>query len=259
MVPQKTDFPTLDPEINAMLQSLQLELQALLGAQFSGLYLHGSLAAGDFDPGSSDIDFVVATESELREQMLGGLADLHARLAQESHWGAELEGSYIPRAALRRYDPAAAVHPHIERFGRLSVEHHDVDWVIQRHVLREHGLVLYGPPAGELIDPIPAQALCQATAALLHGWWAQQLDDPWRLRERHYQIYAVLTMCRARYTFAHGTVVSKPAAARWALEHVRERWKSLIRGAQMRALDESTQPETLAFIRATLAASSPPA
>jgi predicted nucleotidyltransferase len=245
--------PTPYPEINELLARFQREARSLLGAQFAGLYLHGSLAAGDFDPGSSDIDFLVVTAGELPEAALPGLAALHAQLAQESRWGAELEGSYIPRGVVRRYDPQAAVHPHIERYGRLAVEQHDMDWLIQRHVLREHGLALFGPPPLELVDPVSPEALRQATAALLRGWWAQQLADPWRLDEPGYQAYAVLTMCRARYTFMHGAVASKPVAARWAQVHCGPRWVGLIDRAQQHKLGAETLPETLAFLRATLA------
>lgn len=251
-------LPTPYPDVNELLVRFQRGAQSLLGARFAGLYLHGSLAAGDFDPGSSDIDFLVVTEGDLPEALLPGLAELHTRLAQGSHWGAELEGSYIPRGVVRRYDPQAATHPHIERYGRLVVEQHDVDWLIQRHVLREHGLALYGPPAAEIIDPVPPEALRQAAASLLHGWWARQLADPRLLQQRGYQVYAVLTMCRARYTFAHGTVVSKPVAARWALEKVGPRWRELVELAVRRELDRDTLPETLAFIQATIDHSPPP-
>lgn len=65
-------------------------------------------------------------------------------------------------------------------------------------------------------------------------------------------------MCRARYTFAHGTVVSKPVAARWALEKVGPRWRELVELAVRRELDRDTLPETLAFIQATIDHSPPP-
>jgi hypothetical protein len=38
-------------------------------------------------------------------------------------------------------------------------------------------------------------------------------------------------MCRALHTLHHGTIVSKPAAARWAQEALREKWTELIEPA----------------------------
>jgi hypothetical protein len=47
----------------------------------------------------------------------------------------------------------------------------------------------------------------------MEKWWGTMPVDPAPLRRRGYQASAVLTMCRMRYTLAHGAVVSKPVAA----------------------------------------------
>lgn len=247
--------PTPYPDVNAILHELLTGVQAILGDHFVGLYLHGSLASGDFNLHRSDIDFVVVTDDELPDEMLPALEAMHARMAAgDSPWGAELEGSYIPRKALRRYDPAQARHPHIERGGRLRVEQHDSDWVIQRHILREHGVVVAGPAPHTLIDPIPPGELRRAVLDLFRGWWAPMLHDPTRLRHPGYQVYAALTMCRILYTLQHGIVVSKPVAARWAQETLSERWAALIERALAWRNGEPFEylDETLDLIRYTL-------
>ena len=53
--------PTPYPEVNVLLFRLLKEVQEALGEQFIGMYLYGSLASGDFDEKSSDVDFVVVT------------------------------------------------------------------------------------------------------------------------------------------------------------------------------------------------------
>ena len=62
--------PTPFPYVNSVLGLLLANLRDTLGDYFVGLYLHGSLAGGDFDPGHSDIDFLVVTTEELPEKML---------------------------------------------------------------------------------------------------------------------------------------------------------------------------------------------
>ena len=52
--------PTLYPEVNIVLDVLVPEVQAILGDQFVGMYLYGSLAYGGFDV-DSDVDYVVVT------------------------------------------------------------------------------------------------------------------------------------------------------------------------------------------------------
>jgi hypothetical protein len=219
------------PAVNDTLQQLLAGARAVLGEQFVGLYLYGSLSSGDFNPATSDIDFVVVTEGELPAERVAALEALHGRLwAEGSHWAAHLEGAYIPRAALRRYDPAAPSVPGINE-GRFTVGGQGSDWVIQRHVIREHGVALAGPPPAALIDPVTPGDLRRAVTAILREFWASVADDPAFLRRADYQAFAVLTMCRALHALDQGAIISKPAAAHWALEALPERWRSLIQQA----------------------------
>ena len=47
--------------INELLQDLLGRVQKIVGSEFVGMYLYGSLASGDFQPNRSDIDVVVVT------------------------------------------------------------------------------------------------------------------------------------------------------------------------------------------------------
>lgn len=218
--------------MNKVLDRLLSGVEGILAERFVGMYLYGSLALGDFVPERSDIDFLVVTDNELSDDLVSELCLMHEGIAADgSRWSRELEGSYIPKASLRRYDPANARHPHIDREGTLQVEQHDSDWVIQRHVLREWGVTLAGPPPHTLIDPISQDDLRAALVALMRGWWGPMRHDPFRLRHSDYQAYAVLTMCRVLYTMQHGTIVSKSVAARWAQEALAARWRPLIERA----------------------------
>ena len=247
--------PTPYSDVNAILQVLLSSVQTILGNHFIGLYLYGSLASGDFDPQRSDIDFVVVTAAEIPDELLPALKAMHERIAANgSKWAAELEGSYISRPALRRYDPTQARHPHLERGGSLSVEQHDSDWIIQCHILREHGVVLAGPAPHTLIDPVLPNELRQAVLGILREWWATMLHDASSLRHLGYRAYAILTMCRALYTLEHGVIVSKSVAARWAQAALGERWAALIAWALAWPPDAQWDNlnETLDFIRYTL-------
>jgi len=251
-----TDAPTPYAEVNALLRRLLDGARERLGRHLVGMYLYGSLAAGDFSPESSDIDFLVVTDEDLTEEQFLSLKEMHARIAEAggSKWVTELEGSYIPLRALRRYDPRDARHPHIDRGGgRLDIEQHDTDWIVQRHVLRERGVALAGPPVETLIDPLGSGELLRGIVELLRVWWVPMVSDPTRLRSPGYRRYAVLTMCRMLYTFRHGAVVSKPAAARWALTTLDDRWHGLIQRATARPGNEPPEDLdlTLEFIRYT--------
>ena len=251
--------PSPYPEVNTALNAVLSGAREVLGEHFTGLIVHGSLASGDFDPARSDVDVLIVTADALPDELLPRLAALHTRLAREYKWASHMEVSYIPRQALRRHAPPDVYHPALRIDGTFAVDGHGSEWVIQRWVIREKGIVMAGPDPRDLIDPVSPDDLRQAQLELLHAWWAPQLEDPFRIRDSEYQAYAVLTMCRALYTLEHGTIATKPAAARWAQQALGPRWAALIgqagqwrQGATLDVFDE-----VLAFIRYTLERSRP--
>ncbi len=137
----------------------------------------------------------------------------------------------------------------------FKVEALGADFIIQKRILRDHGISLYGPRIRKIVAPVTAGELREAQAATLREWWLPQLEFPGQLLKRVYQAYAVLTMCRALCLLATGEVVTKPEAAAWALlGPYLEAWHPLIRSAI--AYPGGAQPDqrraTLDFIRFTL-------
>lgn len=231
--------PTPYAQINAVVHRLWTSVRRALGAHFVGLYLYGSLASGDFNLETSDIDFLVVTAAELPPEQIERLAQMHQRLWDTGlPWTHKLEGSYLPQAALRRYDPKAPPCPQVNE-GRFYLAQQGEDWIIQRYILREQGIVVDGPALLPLIDPVQPAELRQAVLGFLHGWWEPMLANPIRLQSSEYQAYAVLTMCRALHTLIHGTIASKPAAAHWAQAYLGEPWRNVIAEALVWRSDQS--------------------
>ncbi|MBX3059480.1 MAG: DUF4111 domain-containing protein [Anaerolineae bacterium] len=241
-------------DVNEIVAVLFTAVPTILGDNFVGLYLDGSLASGDFDYETSDIDFIVATAVPVSPSQFAELVELHGRIGQSnSKWAVELEGAYIPLDALRCYDPANATHPYIDRGGTLRWEHLEMDWVIHRHILHTSGITLAGPPIQTLVDPVSPDELRQAVIGLFNFWWLPMSQEPAQLAEEGYRRYAILTMCRMLSTLANGEVVSKPAAARWALDNLETRWRPLIGWAMGRptAVPTNNLQETQQFIEDT--------
>lgn len=247
------------PDVNVTLRLLLDEVCAILGADLVGLYLYGSLSSGDFDPDSSDIDFVVATARDLPASLVARLDVMHQRMAESGQfWARRLEGWYIPLAALRRFDPARARHPTIGLDWDFGYGSYRADWMIQLHIIREHGVAVWGPPPASLIDPVTPDQLRKAALENALGFWAAQVGDAgtagpeleW-LRTREYQAFAILTMCRILYTLETGEVVSKPVAAGWARRALDPVWTPLIERALLWRHDHQPDDlsDTLRFIR----------
>jgi hypothetical protein len=104
----------------------------------------------------------------------------------------------------------------IERNEELVIARSDSHQVVQRYILREHGISLAGPDIKTLIDPISVGQVQQAVLDTLRIWRSLTLSDPkGYLDIPGFRTYAVLTMCRILYTLHHGSVVSKRVAATW--------------------------------------------
>jgi hypothetical protein len=257
--------PTLYPEVNAVANDLLASLNAILGTQLTGMYLVGSLALGDFQPLTSDLDFIIVTDGTLADEIFAALRDLHQRFDQSaSPWAKRLDVVYIPQDVLRDSAPTNARCPTLEwDVGLLALEPLESGWPMQRYTLREYGVVVRGPDPRTLLDPVNPDDLRQASAAIVERWQDQAHgDNKWMdwLRDLANLRFVALTLCRLLYTLDTGSVASKPAAARWAERTQVARWTGLIDHAstqttiQQRATNDEPEGEvkdTLALLAFT--------
>lgn len=254
-------MPTFTPysDVNVILSELIARVERILSDQLVGIYLFGSLTYGAFDE-DSDIDVLFVTADKVDENLFAQLHDMHTELAKlDSVWAVQLEISYIPRAALRAYDPANATHPRLDR-GSSEALHwmfHASDWVVQRHLMRKSGMTIRGAPLDTLIDPVTPDDLRRAMVDLIDIWISRIPDQPGLLNQAGYQSYTVLTLCRVLYTLELGDAVSKQEAAAWAQSALDPRWSPLIDRAWIGRHNPDTdsdlhdRAETIAFIRYT--------
>jgi predicted nucleotidyltransferase len=150
----KTSPPTPYHEVNEILSLLLTNVKEILQAQFVGIYLYGSLSSGDFNSETSDIDFLVVTTDTLSGEIIAELEAMHNRTwATNLKRAGKLEGAYVPKELIRKHNFDGALCPTINE-GKFFVEKLGSDWVIQRHLLRERGVVTMGPELKTLIDPL---------------------------------------------------------------------------------------------------------
>lgn len=225
--------PTLHSDVNEILSILFADTKAILQEQFVGMYMFGSLANGDFDE-HSDVDVLIVTDTEISDAIFSALKEMHAQLNRlNSPWALQLEVSYIPKKALHCFDPADNHHPHMDRGDgeTLHIMMHGSDWVVQRHVLRERGIVISGPVLATLIDPVSPNEIRQGVVDVLPLWVNPVLHDPAQIQNRGYQSFIVLSLCRMLYMLQYGTIVSKRVAAQWGQDTLGKQWTSLIEDA----------------------------
>jgi hypothetical protein len=253
------------PSVVSVLNDFADELRGILGDNFRGMYLTGSLALGDFDPNSSDIDFVVLTEVALSEDVVEALRDMHARFhAGDSPWARKIEAIYVTPEALRPSPMSTGLYPQVEKDRSLFLAPLESEWMFHLYTLREHGVTIVGmSEAGDvrrMIEPIDPDDMRGAAAPIAEYWLGQALHDPtwliW-LRELRHQAFVVLTLCRLLYTLETGAVASKPAAAGWAEHALGPRWAPLVARSLVGQHGTGEAPErdvedTIALLRYTV-------
>lgn len=244
--------------INELLDQLLSQIQTILGDRLIGLYLFGSLVTGDFDYDTSDIDLIAAISTDLDEKEFERLEAMHLDIMNRyKHWDSRIEIGYIAVENLQKtqaHHLIALISPG-EPFHIKEAEN---DWLINRFVLYEKGIVLYGPSPKAIAVPIPQEMRMHVMRGIIQKWrdWIDHLDA---IEKRPSQAYMILTMCRMLYTFKRGEFVSKKQAALWAMQELPE-WSSLIQDALLWRDDwrnedvnhAATMPETLRFVHFVL-------
>ena len=275
--------PTPYAELNAVLARLVEGAHEALGDAFVGAYLQGSFALGDFDE-SSDVDAFIITRDDIAVDALTAFQALHGQIHElPPGWAQRLELSYAPAAVLKRKDgqprdppgeprPAdwadpgtsglpASVYPFwfLGNGERALVRSEHDNTQVARWILRECGVVLAGPPPGELVDPVAADALRAEVRETLARVLRMTLDEGLALDQRWLAAFFVLLACRMLHSLETGRVTSKPAAAAWAAGHLDRRWGPLIGAAlairhqplevRLSPPPETEVVDTLAFLR----------
>jgi hypothetical protein len=249
MLPLRTS-----PAVEEALDELRARLLRGLGDDLVGLYAYGSLVLGDFDPERSDLDLLAALSSEVGEKELEALRRAHVGfLRRHPAWEDRVEVACVPTSALRTFKSRASTVAIVSPGEPLHLKQVGRDWLIDYHLVREHGIALFGPPPRTLIEDISRDELLEAVRGHLARWHGELPSSATRGPQR----YAVLTMCRGLYTLRHGRHVSKREAATWARRELPE-WAPAIGRALAAANDDPASDadrlETARFVEFALRA-----
>ncbi len=168
-------------------------------------------------------------EGELTDAQVTALRTLHAQLPDLPwHWARHLEGSYIPRAVLTDLTQRGQPIWYVDHGSRTLIRSDHDNTLVVRSQVREHGIAVFGPRPGTLVDLIPVRALREEIMAAMHAWGQQIAAEPDCIRSRFYQAFAVLNFCRMLHDLQTGRVGSKRAGTEWAKAALDPSWAGLI-------------------------------
>jgi predicted nucleotidyltransferase len=212
--PAAAEPSAIDPR--AFAESIAEAVAAVVGADLVGVYLHGSAAAGGFNPARSDVDLIVVTQRPMDEAERRSLARL---LLDRSRRPYPVEMSVVSEASLRAWTHPLPFEFHFSEGWRdrmeaalahrpfeLSYSPTNADLAAELAALRQRGLRLRGAPIADVFPDVPARDVLDSISQ----------DLRWAAGNERY-VYGVLNACRALAYLADGSFLSKAEAARWAL------------------------------------------
>lgn len=224
--------------------------RACLGENLVGVYLHGSLAMGCFNPQKSDVDLIVVVKDAVADAAkLAYLAQLVALNEQAPPKGIEM-------SVVRAEDVKPFVYPtpyefhfsqahlllaranpqaYVERF-------HGTDKDLAAHctILYRYGVALSGPAVGETFAPVPRADYLDSIWSDVENAAADIAENP---------LYVTLNLCRVLAYAREGLVLSKQGGGEWGAQKLPEPYRRMAQEAlscyggemQMRVDEQAAQ------------------
>ena len=232
-----------DRATTAQLDRVVALARHVLGADLLGVYLHGSVVAGGLRP-DSDLDLLAVVEHPLaphqRAALIGGLLPISGR-GDPSGRSRSVELTVVRQDAVRpwRYPPPLELQygdwwrHEFEAGVEAPWASPNPDLAIAVAGVLAADRPLVGPPAAELLDPVPAWDVALASVAGIDALLADLEPDTRNV---------LLTLARAWLTVATGRVAAKDEAARWAAERLGPADRAVVRRAAAAYRAGGTEP-----------------
>ncbi len=231
---QQTDWAHCPAAIRAQVDALVNGLRFALDGNLLGVYLHGSLAMGCFNPDLSDIDVLVVTADEQTPPQKRVLAELLLAVSAQPR---PIEISVMHSGQLHPFVHPAPFEFHFgeswrERFATALVSPGwaealqpgtDPDLAAHIAVTRARGLALLGAPPADVFPIVPREtlldAILQDTSSVEYGVGGlPAMANP---------ANAILNACRAFAYLREERLLSKDEGALWAVLELPWRYGSL--------------------------------
>ncbi len=201
----------------------------VLGEGLTGVYLHGSMAMGCFNPDKSDIDLIAVTEEgigdEQKMSLMEGIVALNGRGPVKG-----LEISFVRREYCRPfvYPTPFELHfspAHLQWFrddpqGYVEkMKGEDRDLAAHFTIINACGVRLYGGEIADVFGAVPREDYLDSIWYDVENAGEEIAEDP---------IYMILNLCRVLAYLKDGSIFSKQKGGEWGLAYLDERYRPLI-------------------------------
>jgi streptomycin 3"-adenylyltransferase len=212
--------------------------RAEFGDALIGVYLHGSLALGSFNPVASDVDLLVVLRDRLRLEEKQAIGQRFLQLAEQAPPNG-MEVSLLTLDALTPFQYPTPYELHFSngnkaRFaqGTMAFADDQTDPDLAAHfvITKTRGVCLYGAPIAAVFPDVPPAYYLDSLAQDAE-WSYQNIQrgaDPGACAV---PVYAVLNFCRVLAFIDAGMIASKREGGQWGMQQLPPEYRPLIREA----------------------------
>lgn len=203
--------------------------QNVLQNQLTGIYLHGSMAMGCFNPDRSDIDIVVIVEDsityEQKYSLMGQIVSLNMNAPAKG-----LEISFIKKEYCKPfvYPTPFELHfspMHLQWFYDSPKDYihkmngEDKDLAAHFMIINKYGIRLCGKEISEVFGTVPREYYIESIWQDIENAQRNILDNP---------VYVILNLCRVLAYIKDQLVLSKVKGGEWGLAYLEKEHHALI-------------------------------
>lgn len=207
-------------ETNQQVQALLAELPKQLEGNLIGVYLHGSLALGCFNPLTSDVDLLALADHKISLLTKKALVHLLLSLSGAPH---SIEISFLCQEDLTTWQYPTPYELHYSETWRKRFSEDlttgnwkqwgeqsqtDVDLAAHITMTKSRGICLWGTPLDKVFPDVPPKDYIASIVSDLR-WTLERLDQ--------ISVYGVLNSCRVYAYLQEQRICSKDEGATWAL------------------------------------------
>lgn len=220
--------------VRDQVEGLVRAAREFLGENLAGIYLHGSLALGCFNPERSDVDILVVTERGLTPNEKSRIAEL---LLRHSGRPSPIEISFLQKGHIHPWKYPTPFDFHYSEDWREKYEgilsssdlnrweyfpETDEDLAAHIIVTQKCGITLFGRAFGEVLPSVPKEHYLASIVADFH-WGKERIGQ--------YPRNFILNACRVYGYLSEGEVWSKDEAGEWALQILPIKYRGLVEQA----------------------------
>lgn len=217
-------------DVEKVLDSIVSQYRDIMQENLVGVYLHGSIAMGCFNPHSSDIDFLVVVKKDVTVLEKRKLVNVLLQLSKEGpHKDFEMSVILEEEANNIKYPTPYILHfsnAHKNNYladpNFICGNYVDEDLAAHITIINYRGICLFGKPINQVFQTVPTEYYIQSIMGDIKFAKKDIVDMP---------VYLTLNLCRVLYFLQEGVVCSKKEGGEWGTAKLPMEYRNIVDNA----------------------------